>query len=385
MYASRDLGVRVMADAKGVPWISQLLARETAGDGSMPMGAKEPRRILYAHAATTEGWHVLVIRPQLSLGHIMGKFIAGAVPLLLLTLCVAIVIAHHLIAMLSRPLELLMKRIDTFDIDATEGHFRGFGELPSEYVAMMRRLHRMAWRLRAWHARLRAALADAKRARTEVISVLVNREDEVRARTRELAEANAALERLSRIDPLTEVANRRCFAEALEREWRAALRDSCALSVFLIDIDHYKAFNDRYGHQAGDDCLRQVAGALRLALFRPRDHLARYGGEEFAVIAAQLDVAGAALVGERIRTAVRALGVRHEASGPSGLLTVSIGAATVIPDPARSPEWLLRIADRALYAAKAAGRDRVAQAEADERLVVNEPEQVHVVSLSATG
>jgi diguanylate cyclase (GGDEF)-like protein/PAS domain S-box-containing protein len=166
------------------------------------------------------------------------------------------------------------------------------------------------------------------------------------------------LKLLASTDGLTGLLNRRSFDLAIERELAAAARSAAPLSLLMIDVDHFKDFNDHYGHPAGDSCLRQAAHALRNAAVRPTDICARYGGEEFAVILPDTDGAGAFLVAERIRTAIEHLQIPHAAS-PQGIATVSIGLATTSPTEELAQDELIAAADAALYAAKAAGRNRI--------------------------
>jgi diguanylate cyclase (GGDEF)-like protein len=157
------------------------------------------------------------------------------------------------------------------------------------------------------------------------------------------------LHRLSITDPLTGAANRRQFDDAIDVEWRRAARTQTPLTLMMIDIDHFKAFNDTRGHQAGDDCLRRVADALRQRLHRAGDLIARYGGEEFAVLITNVDSAHALELAEGLRHAVEEI----------GMTTISIGVAQRVPSREGEPDELIRAADAALYAAKNAGRNRV--------------------------
>ncbi|AXS81446.1 diguanylate cyclase domain-containing protein [Dechloromonas sp. HYN0024] len=181
--------------------------------------------------------------------------------------------------------------------------------------------------------------------------------------TRKLDAANQELVRISSSDGLTGVANRRYFDEAISVEWRRARRHSNSLAMMMCDVDHFKLYNDTYGHQAGDDCLRQVANAIRQHTERPSDIVARYGGEEFAVVLPETTVGGALMVAEKIRHAVRALNIPHAAS-PNHIVTLSIGIASAAPGFDNPPDDLIQAADKALYRAKHEGRDRVCRADA---------------------
>lgn len=178
----------------------------------------------------------------------------------------------------------------------------------------------------------------------------------VAQRTAELEAANRKLAELSLTDGLTGIANRRHFNESLAAEWQRAQRQSLPLTVMLIDIDLFKVYNDRLGHQAGDDCLCQVAQTLHLQAQRGSDLVARYGGEEFAIIA-NADSTQAMQLAEKLRQAVAGLGLPHPGS-PARQVTISLGAVSGIPTSAQAPEAWLRLADNALYQAKAAGRNR---------------------------
>jgi diguanylate cyclase (GGDEF)-like protein len=184
----------------------------------------------------------------------------------------------------------------------------------------------------------------------------------LRQMVRALEDANAKLERLSFLDGLTNIANRRRFDEYLQLEWRRAQRSGAPFSVALIDIDFFKSFNDTYGHEAGDEILKKVASALAATLNRPADLVARYGGEEFVVVLPGTDAAGAAGLAERLRATVAGLAVPHAKSAAAAQVTISVGVATIVPPRDVAAETLVEAADQALYRAKREGRNRVAVA-----------------------
>jgi diguanylate cyclase (GGDEF)-like protein len=149
----------------------------------------------------------------------------------------------------------------------------------------------------------------------------------------------------------------------LRQEWRRAVRDESPFSLLFCDIDYFKRFNDTYGHQAGDECLVRVAQAMEETLNRPADLVARYGGEEFIALLVDTDIEGARMLAERMRAKIESLQITNQASSVGPFLTVSLGIATVVPNPTLRPEDLVDLADRALYAAKAGGRNRIAGAD----------------------
>ena len=183
---------------------------------------------------------------------------------------------------------------------------------------------------------------------------------------RELEKLNEKLERLARVDELTGIANRRSFMEQLTRAWRAELRkgrEAAPLSLLLVDIDHFKDYNDLYGHPEGDRCLKQVAGILASFARRPRDLAARIGGEEFVLLLPETGLDQALELAQALRTAVMEAGIPHAASSVAPQVTVSVGVASQVPLDARNPESLLQQADQALYRAKREGRNRVVKAD----------------------
>ncbi len=183
-------------------------------------------------------------------------------------------------------------------------------------------------------------------------------EREVADRTLELREANFKLELLSNTDGLTGAANRRCFDSVLREEWNRAQRSGAPLALILIDVDHFKAYNDCYGHLAGDDCLRAVAMSMLKEVRRAAEIVARFGGEEFVILMPDSSEEQVLATAKRIQDAVAELSIEHACS-PTGQVTLSFGVARVVPAFGLSPENLIASADAALYQAKSLRRDRI--------------------------
>lgn len=178
--------------------------------------------------------------------------------------------------------------------------------------------------------------------------------------TRKLDSANQELKRLTSLDGLTGIPNRRHFDEVLDREWRRAMRQGDELAILMCDIDFFKLYNDTFGHQAGDECLCKVAQALTSTMDRGGDLLARYGGEEFVAVLPGTSLSGASHVAAQMRKAVNDLALEHPGS-PVGHVTASFGVASAVAMPETNPQDIVGAADRALYKAKNAGRNRVFQ------------------------
>ncbi|MFW6262765.1 MAG: diguanylate cyclase [Thermotogota bacterium] len=168
------------------------------------------------------------------------------------------------------------------------------------------------------------------------------------------------LEFLSSFDGLTGITNRRYFDEQLKIEWQRAFEYSALIGLIIIDVDHFKLYNDNYGHLAGDDCLKEVADSISKSLKRSTDFVSRYDGEEFVVILPGANFSSAMRIAQNIRSDVEALKIPHELSEVSDYVTVSLGASSMMPIKESSPEELIKKADKALYRAKENGRNRVA-------------------------
>lgn len=246
-----------------------------------------------------------------------------------------------------------------------------FAFLPSMCVVVLRNhTHLMRGQINHFEKESLAAELALEKSAAEARNVALAADLEQRRLTEaELREAKeraetlaAELEKLSALDGLTGIANRRRFDQIFEREWNRAARSGQPLALILCDIDYFKEYNDRYGHQAGDACLRQLAQLLESGLRRGGDLAARYGGEEFAILLPDTTLAHAVGIAETLRESLRKIAIPHAGSRIGASLSASFGVAAVLPDRGRGTASLLRDADEALYRAKAAGRDRVAVA-----------------------
>jgi diguanylate cyclase (GGDEF)-like protein len=192
----------------------------------------------------------------------------------------------------------------------------------------------------------KSASANVMRARVRTLLILKRQSD--------------LLRQMARVDALTGLANRRHFDETLDSEWRRCTRSGTPLSLMLIDLDHFKLFNDHYGHQAGDSCLQQVAACLKAGFARSHDLVARYGGEEFVCVMPETSLEGAESKAQGLEKAVRALRIPHDKSPVAGgIVTISLGVAVAMPNVGEECATLILCADRSLYMAKDAGRGQV--------------------------
>ena len=231
---------------------------------------------------------------------------------------------------------------------------------PIHWGVLRQRIRRLIEAHRATQALQRSLAREHQLSQKLSLQVLEERRlaSQLELTNRQLESVNSRLEALANLDGLTQIANRRAFDERLRDQWQRGLQDKTYLSLLIADIDCFKPFNDTYGHQAGDDCLRRVAQVLSETICRPEDLVARYGGEEFVAVLPNTATPGAIAVAQRSLEAVRRLRIPHETSQCGDRITLSIGVASVVPDPQLTGEALLKCADRALYFAKTQGRDR---------------------------
>lgn len=355
--AARDSGVQVFVrDAEGNVLYPFSRAGEFRIAAELLPGAghglvRWPDEVMWLTTATpvaapTIGdleWQVVLRQPVESalaaVAELQRTLLWLAVPVTLLSMALAWLLAGSF----SRPVEelaMVARRIDEGDETADFPERSNIDEV------------------RHLSASLRGMTATLLRRRAELVQTNLWLEQKVAARTAELQDANRRLEALSATDPLTGLANRRRFDEVLAGEWARACRAGTSLAVMLLDIDRFKQYNDSLGHQAGDDCLRDVAAVLSFKVRRAGELVARYGGEEFVVIAAGADMARALQLAESIRSAIEESSITHPGN-PSGVVTVSIGVAAGVPQRDQLAEDFVAQADAALYRAKENGRNRV--------------------------
>ncbi len=229
-------------------------------------------------------------------------------------------------------------------------------------AALVMRLGALAlllWVGTMFSRRLHTEQAEQAQLRDEITSANQRLEEKVLARTAELEAANRRLETLSATDGLTGLANRRTFDLAWDAEWQRASRQGLPLAIAMVDVDQFKAYNDHYGHQSGDLCLKILAQTLGSMAQRPGELAARYGGEEFVVILPGLSGAEAYAAMERIRAAIQAQGLPHAKATVAGVVTISVGVASCVPRQGESSASLVQAADVAMYQAKEKGRNQV--------------------------
>ena len=208
----------------------------------------------------------------------------------------------------------------------------------------------------------------AQKERDDAFKSLSHMQEQLEKMNDELACSNRELQRLSSMDGLTGVANRRQFDETLAKEWQRGIRTQLPLSIIFADIDFFKRYNDHYGHQSGDDCLKKVAAALAATVHRPADLVSRYGGEEFVMILPDTTEEGALAIAKKMLRGIRDLNIPNENSDVGKHVTLSIGISTLCPNDDSKPEELIETADQMLYRAKDNGRNRIEAAQPSPKL-----------------
>jgi diguanylate cyclase (GGDEF)-like protein len=279
---------------------------------------------------------------------------------LMATIIIALCLAIALATSIADPMQALEKHLGESDLDPTGQPTPPPADTPREIAAVLQYMGSLATRLGAANDELHRAARQAERLRRELTDVIGNREIEIRSRTEELCRAKAELEQINRLDALTGVANRRELAEFLDREWRNAMREQKPVSLIVVDIDHFRAYNERSGTQKGDTCLKAVAEALRQVASRPSDLVCRHGSDDFVVVLGNTPLDGALEVAEQLRSAIQGLAIPHPDAPGEKIVTVSVGASSAVPARHGRAERLLSAAERAVHTAKELGRNQVA-------------------------
>lgn len=360
-------GARGLATQPGLEWVvtdaAGRIRAASPGAGLAPPAILAPGSPAHAlpgaSAYTAQGWRVWSFAPAPALAAARLEEYGVTLGWLLVVLVVAMVLASAFATGLAAPLNALDAAVRRFNPEAHDEVPAPPPGAPREVAVVFQHLASARQRQRSAHGRLRHSVRQGERLRRELLQVLENRETEIRQRTEQLTAANAQLDRLSRMDPLTGIANRRGLVEFMDRAWRAAQRDQGAVSLLMIDIDHFRSYNDTYGHARGDICLQAVANTINQAVGRSTDIAARYGGEQFAVVLGGTALEGALQVAEQLRGAIEALAIPHAGAPATAQVTVSVGVTSSQPARGAAMEDFLEAADRALDAAKEQGRNRV--------------------------
>lgn len=302
------------------------------------------------------GWDLVLMEPTRILDRELRRNALGVFGLLALVAAGVLMIGWRQMARLNDSLHLLLERLHRFALDEAPPPIVP-ASMPTELVPLVEAMNQLQTRLGAAYSETSRSLEEQRRLRESLEDAVGAREREIAQRTVQLRNAVAELDRLSRTDALTGCLNYRGFREIAENLCSRAHAAGQPLSVLALDVDHFKAYNDHYGHQQGDTALQRLAGAVRSALYHHEDIMARPGGEEFVVFLPGTTLEQGVQVAERVRASVAGADIVH-AGSPVGALTVSIGIACLEPGDGGEPGPMLARADEALYRAKRDGRNR---------------------------
>ncbi|WP_161786960.1 sensor domain-containing diguanylate cyclase [Noviluteimonas dokdonensis] len=362
-YASSGLPLSPMDDIDDVPAGAGLRAvAPSTGDEaewSLAQGVLHDDEDAYAIAMPLEsGWRLLVLMPKAILDAQLLRTIGTMVGLLIGVAAGVLGIAWWQMRRLSTSVHRLLVQMQRFALEHASAPISK-DSMPQELAPLADAMNQLSDRMADAYRATSRSLEEQRRLRASLEQVVDAREREIAQRTAELRNVVAELDRLSRTDALTGCLNYRGFREVANQLWHDTHSKGGMLSALALDIDHFKSYNDRYGHPRGDNALKRFAGAVRSALYHREDVIVRPGGEEFIVFLPDTTLEQAMRVAERICASVLHADIAH-AGSPIGVLTVSIGVATNLPEDGDDPEVMLARADAALYRAKHAGRNRVA-------------------------
>ncbi|MDX1515184.1 MAG: diguanylate cyclase [Woeseiaceae bacterium] len=338
------------ASAAAVPGSTFSFVRPAGYDGVRYLGVSVP---------TGNGWTAHI---QVPLDGIYAQIAAdyrSAVVLGIAMLLVAFGLAYAILRRITASIADMNTAIDDMDLDADTDSIRTPWSTFAEFRPLFRHLRDRCTDLRKSYRRLNGSIAAGEKLRSALTQVIARKEVEIAERTSDLEEANERLSDLSNRDALTDIPNRRHFESFRKTVWATCENNGSSVAIVLLDIDHFKTFNDRLGHQAGDECLSRVARALSESATRPLDLVARIGGEEFVAVLGETSLQNALIVAGRMRKVVERLAIPHPRADDA-VVTLSCGVAAAEPAGACAPSDVMQAADEALYHAKAAGRNRVA-------------------------
>jgi len=333
-------------------------------------GSGHAHKHIGVYANTNNDWRVIIAVPIDQVTAAMLADYRDGGFLLLIACGISLLLARAIVRRVGQSVRGMNAAIRSFSVDGAGDEVHTPVNTPREFRPVFRAMRARSEHLRKAYERLTKSTEAGEALRRELRQQVALKEVEVAERTAELEEAYEKLKGLSKTDPLTGIPNRREFDAFEARAWRLGARDKTPVAVILLDIDFFKIYNDSLGHQAGDDCLRQVAQALVSCATRPLDLVARYGGEEFVAVLGGANIHEALVVAERMRNAVQDLGVDHPGSSHA-VVTVSVGIASITPQNGRDSESVIKAADEALYYAKAAGRNCVVFRRDDEYVTYN--------------
>ncbi len=336
-----DLGL--IENGMDESYLTPIIAEVRDENGWVEYGINNQKRLIgYGHVPSTN-WGVIVQQPLDEAMYHVTNLKTKSIAIMISTAIIAVLIGLGIAGALAKPIADISEathrladgdltiRLNIMSLDE-------IGQLAENFNNMTKQLVKRDEALRENHSQL---------------------ENEVAKRTQELTFANKELQRLSFIDGLTDISNRRYFDEFLEKEWQRAKRNKTSLALIMLDVDFFKEYNDTYGHVVGDECLKNVARVLKDSAQRATDFVARYGGEEFALVLPDTDERGGMFVGETVRANVEKLKIKHEKSLISDRVTVSVGIAVFGATLDMMPTDIIAEADKALYEAKQKGRNRV--------------------------
>ncbi len=381
IYASERTGLEPLDSIAEYEVLKQAAVRapKTAFE-YLHTGSGHAHKHVGVYANTSNDWRVIVSVPITEVTSAMLADYRDGGFLLLIACAISLLLARGIVRRVGQSVRDMNVAIRSFSVDGAGEDVHTPVNTPREFRPVFRAMRARSEHLRKAYKRLTRSTEAGEALQRELRQQVALKEIEVAERTAELEDAYDKLKGLSKTDPLTGIPNRREFDLFAARAWRLGMREKAPVAVILLDIDFFKIYNDSLGHQAGDECLRDVAQTLITCATRPLDLVARYGGEEFVAVLGGSNMHDALVVAERMRAAVQDMQIEHPGSSHS-VVTVSVGIASMIPLDGQDSRSLIKAADEALYYAKAAGRNCVVFRRDDEYVTYNADD----IDLGATG